>query len=648
MRVCLVSSEIAPIAGGGGGMYAQQMARALARAGHQTHLLTYPHPGIERLHLPGVAVHTIDLEQGMARVKAWHGRAMRHAVGVHETLERLHGEHRFDAIEFPDFGAEAWCALLARESRGAYPGAILALRAHMPIFQCDRLNRAVDRGRRAATLEFMERWCYERADIVIAPSAAMLADLRALGVTMRRSAVVPNPMRVAPAPVAAQREPIVVVSGRLEWRKGQDIAIRAVQRMLNAGVECRLVLAGRDTRTGPLDSLMRAHLESIIEPGLRGRIEFAGALGREELDALLARAACSVFPSRYENYPYAVAEAIAAGTPAIVSDVGGMRELVGDHGLVVPAEDAESLAAAIERVLRAPEPEALARCREHVARQMDPIGVVQQTIAAWQGVPKQAATMSQVDAAVVIPLFDLGAYLPETLDALAQQTRAPREVIVVDDASQDERTRDLVERLSRRGWPQLRVRVLRHERNAGPAAARNTGWRATDAPAVVFLDADDVPARTLIERLSVALERDPSAAIATPWHARFEGALPDTFDTGWVPIGLDPGQLLVWNTCGGGSGVALRQAWLERVGGYDQTMPGYEDWDLCCRLALHGGRAAIVPEFLLWRRLRDDGLFRASDKPRHQRLRSELMRQHAALAHNAGDALRLLIADGRR
>lgn len=647
MRICLVSSEIAPIAGGGAGEYARQMALALARAGHGVHLLTYPHPGLATLHLPGVSVHSIDLDRGMARVRAWHGRAMRHAVGVHEALERLHAEHRFEAIEFPDFGAEAWCALLARESRGAYTGAILALRAHMPIFQCDRLNRVAERGRRAATVEFMERFCYEHADIVIAPSSAMLADLRAMGVSLRRSAVVPNPMRIDAEREPFKREPIVVVSGRLEWRKGQDLAVRAMQRLLAGGVACRLVLAGRDTKTGPLGTSMRAHLESIIEPRFSGRIEFAGPLGRADLDALLARAACSVFPSRYENYPYAVAEAIALGSPAIVSDVGGMRELVGDHGLVVPAEDAESLASAIERVLRAPEPDALARCREHVAKQMDPARVVQQTLAAWQEVTPRARPLRQLDTAVVVPLFDLGAFLPETLDALAQQTRPPSEVIVVDDASRDEPTRALVERLERRGWPHLRVRVLRHASNAGPAAARNTGWRAAGAEAVVFLDADDVPARTLVERLAVALERDAQAAIATPWHARFEGERPDSFDTGWVPIGIDPEQLLAWNTCGGGSGVALRRAWLERVGGYDESMPGYEDWDLCCRLALRGGRAAVVPEFLLWRRLRDDGLFRASDQPRHRQLRAELMRRHGELASRAGDAMRLLIAEGR-
>lgn len=652
MRVCLVSSELAPVAGGGAGMYAQQMAGALARAGVETHLLTFPHPGLAE-HAPvGVRVHTIAMDRGLAAVKAYHGRPMRHAMAVHEALEPLHAEHTFDVIEFPDFGAEGWFCFRARRTRGAYPGAVLALRAHMPIFLCDRLNQCVRRGRRSATMEFMERECFELADVVISPSAALRDELARRSVRMQRCEVVPNPMQLPPPhSTTTQRGPTIVVPGRLEWRKGTDVAVRAAIELLDAGRRFTLVLAGRDTKTGPLDTSMRAYLESLLDSRDDARISesirFAGSLGRGELDALLARSAGAVFASRWENLPYAVAEAMAAGTPVVVSDTGGMRELVGNAGRVVPSEDIEQLASSMAAMLDACADDA-GKGRDRVAALMAPPAIVRASLDAWQrATPRIVPLATSARVSAVVPLFELGEFLPETLDALAKQTRPLDEVLVVDDASRDEPTVKLLAKLERTGWPGLRVRVRRLEHNAGPAAARNAGVRACDAELVFAVDADDVPDRAIVERLCEALERNPESAFATGMHARFHGT-PGTLESGWTPIGLDAAQLLAWNTGGGGCGLVLRRSALDAVGGWDETVPGYEDWDLCCRLALASYPAELVPEFLLWRRLRDDGVFQRQDKPRHAMLRAELIRRHGELAsteHEPGDTARLLLAE---
>lgn len=89
---------------------------------------------------------------------------------------------------------------------------------------------------------------------------------------------------------------------------------------------------------------------------------------------------------------------------------------------------------------------------------------------------------------VVIPCFRAGTTIQRAIESVAAQTRRPAEVIVVDDHS-DDGTVKIVESLAETYG--LSLIIIRHSRNLGPAAARNTGWDAATQPFVAFLDADD-------------------------------------------------------------------------------------------------------------------------------------------------------------
>ena len=126
--------------------------------------------------------------------------------------------------------------------------------------------------------------------------------------------------------------PTLVFAGRLTEQKSLELAIEAARR---AGV--RLVIAG--------DGPARARLERS------GGATFLGARPREEVLELFRAADASILSSSWENFPHGVVESLAAGTPVIASDVGGVAEVVadGDNGLLVPAGSVDALAAAIER-----------------------------------------------------------------------------------------------------------------------------------------------------------------------------------------------------------------------------------------------------------------------------------------------------------
>ncbi len=138
---------------------------------------------------------------------------------------------------------------------------------------------------------------------------------------------------------------VVVAVANLHPYKGHDDLLRAAARLAPRRPELLLLLPGRDQG-------MRAELERLIdELKLGGQVRLLGE--RSDIPALLALAEIVVHPSHEEGFSNAILEAMAAGRPVIVSNVGGNPEAVidGETGLLFPARDAAALAEALERLL---------------------------------------------------------------------------------------------------------------------------------------------------------------------------------------------------------------------------------------------------------------------------------------------------------
>jgi glycosyltransferase involved in cell wall biosynthesis len=110
-----------------------------------------------------------------------------------------------------------------------------------------------------------------------------------------------------------------------------------------------LILAG----DGPVRPALEAQASAL---GLSERVTFTGWVSPEEVHELTARATIVLVPSRMEGFGLVALEAALMARPAIVADIGGLREAVADAvtGIVVPSRDAGALAAAIRRLLAAP------------------------------------------------------------------------------------------------------------------------------------------------------------------------------------------------------------------------------------------------------------------------------------------------------
>jgi len=139
---------------------------------------------------------------------------------------------------------------------------------------------------------------------------------------------------------------VMLAVGRVEPLKGTDTLIDALGRLPRSRRDYRLWLAGQ------VEPAYRAKLEAQAERlGVADRVEFLGY--QSPVWPWIAASDLIVHPSLYEAFPRAILEAMVLSKPVVASRVGGVPESVvdGETGLLVPAEQADPLAAALERCL---------------------------------------------------------------------------------------------------------------------------------------------------------------------------------------------------------------------------------------------------------------------------------------------------------
>jgi L-malate glycosyltransferase len=313
------------------------------------------------------------------------------ALVAREHAVSVVSQHRVDRSLLPQAAEVCW---LPHEGQVGYFSNALALRRHLAAWRPDLLNvhYASGYGTTGALAGFrptllsvwgsdvydfpyesafkgwLVRKILRRATAVASTSHAMAAQVRRL--TPERRDIAVTPFGVDLARFAAQPSrhgPLTIgIVKSLATKYGVDLLLRAFAGLCaDAEVRaehpgCRLLIVGDGPQRDALVQL-------AAQLGVAEHTQFVGAVPHTDVPHWLHRLDIYAAPSRLdsESFGVAVIEAGACGLPVVVSDVGGLPEVVvtGETGLVVPRDDVPALQAALKRLVLDPE------LRERLGRQ---------------------------------------------------------------------------------------------------------------------------------------------------------------------------------------------------------------------------------------------------------------------------------------
>jgi glycogen(starch) synthase len=370
MKIALLSFEYPPETGFGGiGTYTWYHARALARLGHEVHVIAGLSRGTRtedhettpplRKEADGVFVHRFRAEGPVMRCFQSFGRC-----GCHWTQQRLENgwsmdaaltqllaRHKFDIAEMPECGAEGW-RLNARLQIPTVVRFHSPSRLIMPFYDVPKADIAM---------------CSALEDRAIRHASALTSCSQFLAHEAHSKLGVAGPIQVIPngldpelfdnAPigdVAAKyglpRDRVTILfTGRMERRKGSHLFAAIASSVLRTH-NAAFVFAGED-----LFGYMKQLLAQVPGSEMRGSVHYVGKLPLDELRSLIRVADIMMLPSLWENCPYSCLEAMAAGRAIVASDQGGLPELIrhGHNGMLATTDQPESFATHLKTLIDA-------------------------------------------------------------------------------------------------------------------------------------------------------------------------------------------------------------------------------------------------------------------------------------------------------
>ena len=328
MKILMLTWEYPPRIVGGIARVVHDLSKRLIKDGHEVTVITYRDGNVpEYENDKGVEVYRVD--NYMIHPNNFIDWIMQLNFNmIAKATEVINKEGGFDVIHAHD-----WLVTYAAKS--------LKQSFNLPMVAT---IHATEAGRNSGIHDDTQRYIndtewlltYEATEVIV-NSNYMKGHVQGLfGLPFDKISVIPNGINLNNFTgidrdydfrrrFAMDNEKIILYVGRLVYEKGVQHLISAMPKILENYHDSKLVIAGKG---GMIDEL-KSQVESM---GLSNKVYFTGYLNQKEVQKMYKCADVAVFPSTYEPFGIVALEAMLAGIPTVVSDIGGFNEIV-EHGV---------------------------------------------------------------------------------------------------------------------------------------------------------------------------------------------------------------------------------------------------------------------------------------------------------------------------
>lgn len=592
MRIVLAYMSGNPNFVGGVDQVVITRARWLAAKGHEVDIVCQGGEGFDGATVvgPGIVAHPVVVPQIPGkRTGVFHPTLGRKIAA---KIRDLYASHPIDLIDIHDSPLARALRPLLDEFSIASTYTIHSATHDIPTKRALPLQRYLSQSEQTAA---------RTVDLCLAVGEAVA---RAAGSTTAQGAAIAVTPNALPPDLAdafarkvvrtERKGPLrLLFAGRMNRVKGLDVLLEALASLNDPARFQLLALGG-----GPEDAALRTLAQ---ERGLEGTVTFGGHISdRATLIERFLDADVYVSPTRYEALSISALEAMACGTPCVLSRIPPCEEAGGTSARYFAPDDPADLAsvlATIEEdrtVLATMSMAARAQADRFVPERVLPLLEEAYAQAIRRRADRTRAVLFGKDASiaarprvsVVIPAYNVQDFVVQAICSAQNQTVPPDEIIVADDGSSDETARRAEE---------AGATVLRGGRGNG-SIARNRGAEAATGEILLFLDGDDWWHPYKIEMHLAAHQAHPdssfvydcakvvqSSGISTGIMGDLGSASPD-----WR-------HFLDWRSWTSGSSFSVRRDRYMAIGGFNEELIALQDVDFWIRAAHADGPAKRLP-----------------------------------------------------
>lgn len=328
MKILMLTWEYPPRIVGGIARVVHDLSHKLVKNGHDVTVVTYKEGDtLEFENDKGVKVYRV--ENYMIRPNNFTDWIMQLNFALTAKATQIINEQgKFDCIHAHD-----WLV--------TYSAKTLKDSFHIPIVST---IHATEAGRNSGIHDDVQRYIndtewlltFESTEVIVNSNYMKCELQRLFGLPFEKINVIPNGININNfngitkdydfrRKYAMDNEKIILYIGRLVYEKGIQHLISAMPKIINGYNDTKLIIGGK----GGMYNELREQARNL---GIENKVYFTGYLSSKEVQKMYKCADIAVFPSTYEPFGIVALESMLAGVPTVVSDIGGLNEIV-DHGI---------------------------------------------------------------------------------------------------------------------------------------------------------------------------------------------------------------------------------------------------------------------------------------------------------------------------